>query len=368
MTVVHLTTVHSFEDNRILEKECAYLRRAGFDVRLLAHSVGEEVPSPPPHVTLLGATRPGRLRRVPVGYVRALRALRRVRPRPVLLHLHDPELIPFGILYRLVSRIPVIYDSHEDLPLQIAQGKTYIPRPARKLLQWLGRGLEKAANIGLSAVVVATPRLAKNYSHPRTVLVQNFPWLNSFSAPRNYVPGGRFVYCGVVADIRGAQEMLHATEAITGAELHLAGRVPDAQLLRQLQSAGPRVVYHGTVHPSRIPEIVGDAQVGLCILKPIPNYLEAQSTKLYEYMAAGRPFIASNFPYWVDQLGSLDAGVFVDPEDVDGVVKAMQDLLDNPERAQRMGDNGRRGVEETFNFEKEGARLVSLYEILLDNL
>lgn len=365
MTIVHLTTVHSFEDNRILEKECAYLRLSGFDVRLLAHAVGESLPNPPPHVTLLGSARPSRLRRVPVGYYRAFRALRRVHPRPALLHLHDPELIPFGILYRLLSRVPVIYDSHEDLPLQIAQGKTYIPRPARKLLQFLGRTLEKAADKLLTAVVVATPRLAQNYSHPRTVLVQNFPWLSSFAEPSKYTPGGKFVYCGVIADIRGAQEMLRAISATEGAELHLAGRVPEVALLRQIESAGPRVNYHGIVHPRHIPEVVGGSQVGLCVLKPIPNYLEAQSTKLYEYMAAGRPFIASNFPYWVKQLGSLDAGLFVDPDDTAGIADAMGHLMNNPEEAERMGENGRRAVEEMFNFEKEGERLVSLYVSLL---
>ena len=107
-----------------------------------------------------------------------------------------------------------------------------------------------------------------------------------------------------------------------------------------------------------------DAQVGLVLDHPISNYVEGYSTKMFEYMACGLPFIASDFPLWQRIVAEHDCGITVDPFDTDAVAKALNHLLENPEEAARIGENGRQAILHTYNWDIELRKLLSCYESL----
>ncbi|MFZ2259891.1 MAG: glycosyltransferase, partial [Luteococcus japonicus] len=169
------------------------------------------------------------------------------------------------------------------------------------------------------------------------------------------------VYTGDITVERGLERMLDAVEA-TDSHLVTAGRclVGEKRL-----TGGTRVDHRGLVPPSELPGIIGEGQVGLVLLSRLPNYEHSLPTKVFEYMACGIPFLASDFPYWRELFGGLDAGLFVDPDDQPAIRAALAELLDDPERCARMGANGRRAVEERFGFEAESGKLVTLMERLL---
>ena len=100
------------------------------------------------------------------------------------------------------------------------------------------------------------------------------------------------------------------------------------------------------------------------VLKPVPKYLEATATKLFEYMAAGIPVIASDFPSWRAILDRHDSGVCVDPDDPQAIAAAIQRMLDDDETGSRMGGNGRRAVEQLYGWDGERDKLLALYEEL----
>jgi glycosyltransferase involved in cell wall biosynthesis len=83
---------------------------------------------------------------------------------------------------------------------------------------------------------------------------------------------------------------------------------------------------------------------------------------MFEYMAAGLPVIASNFPYWREILERADCGLLVDPLDVGAIEAAMRWIVENPSEARSKGDRGRKLVMETLNWERQGAELLALYE------
>ena len=109
----------------------------------------------------------------------------------------------------------------------------------------------------------------------------------------------------------------------------------------------------------------GDARVGLVVFQPVENYIDAQPTKLFEYLASGVPVVASDFPVWREIVAAVDAGLLVDPTDPAAVSAAIDALLDDPERAAAMGRRGRAAVLERYRWEPQGARLVDLYSRLL---
>ena len=360
--VAHVTTAHPAQDNRIFKKECAALAEAGFDVHLIAVA---------PHDHRLGGVsihalprRAGRLTRMVRGPLDAWAALRRLQPG--LVHVHDPELIPLAIAWRLLHRRPAVYDAHEDLPKQVL-GKAYLPRFLRQVLGLLAVALETAADRWLDGVVAATPGIAAKY-RCGAVLVQNFPWLAAFSEPGELRESTRgIVYIGAINEGRGLSTMLQlARELPAGSTLSLAGPASsaDTQLIAQQDAGACR--YHGVVAVEEIPELLDSARVGLALLQPLPNYLNSQATKIYEYMAAGRPFIASNFESWVAQLGPHHCGVFVDPGDLHAVRSAVEGLLADTAAARSMGLRGRRAFEDHFVFDREAPRLVQLTRRLTD--
>jgi len=86
---------------------------------------------------------------------------------------------------------------------------------------------------------------------------------------------------------------------------------------------------------------------------------------MFEYMASGIPFIASDFPFWREIISDSNCALFVDPQDPQAIAGAMQWLLDNPEEAAAMGRRGRAAVEERYNWEAESGKLIALYRRLL---
>jgi glycosyltransferase involved in cell wall biosynthesis len=106
-------------------------------------------------------------------------------------------------------------------------------------------------------------------------------------------------------------------------------------------------------------------QVGLVVLHPHPAYLTSHPTKLFEYMAAGIPVVASDFPLWRSIVENSDCGLLVDPFDPAAIAAAIERLITNPDEARRMGMRGRSAVERHFNWEMEEQSLLSFYASLL---
>jgi len=354
--VAHVTTAHPATDNRIFHKECRALRQGHLRVALVAVA---DIDHEEDGVAIISLPeRRSRGARMVRGPVDAWQALRRLQP--AMIHIHDPELIPLAVIWHLLTRRPAVYDAHEDLPKQVA-GKQYLPRRIRGTVAGLAHALEALADHGLSGIVAATPAIGKKYRHAPVTLVQNFPWLADFPEPTELdAASTTFSYIGGIDEGRGALKMLEAVAASTrGANLVLAGPISTASLVAQIQARPDNVKYLGVIPVESIPEVLASSRAGLAVLNPLPNYLESQSTKIYEYMAAGRPFIASNFPSWEGQFGEFGCGIFVDPLSSEAIRVAIDLFLSDTELTREMGERGRKALVNNFTFEVEASRLVA---------
>ena len=100
---------------------------------------------------------------------------------------------------------------------------------------------------------------------------------------------------------------------------------------------------------------------GLVLFRPAPNHLEAQPNKLFEYMSAGLPVIASDFPAWRELVEGTGAGLLVDPDDPQAIAHAIAWILRHPAEAEQMGRRGREAVYRDFNWDREAEKLAACY-------
>lgn len=359
--VVHLTSVHDALDVRVFHKECRSLAAAGYDVVLVAPHSGDETCDA---VRIRAVEKPlSRLQRMTLTSWRVFRA--GVDARGQVYHLHDLELLPFGLLLKALGK-RVLYDAHENAPKDILS-KHYLPRWVRAALSGAVDAFERAVCACLDGVITVTPEIARRFPPGKTVVVRNYPRLEEFASPGSSPYPSRdpvAVYVGGLSEIRGVREMIRAVgqlEPRLNARLWLAGRFdpPDLEAELAREPGWARTERLGWRSRPQIVAALDAARVGVLVLHPAPNHLDSLPIKLFEYMAAGLPVVASRFPAWQEVLG--DAGMLVDPLDVQAIAAALQWLIEHPEEAERMGRLGREAVAREFNWEREVGTLLALY-------
>src|SRR5262249_8528940 len=87
--------------------------------------------------------------------------------------------------------------------------------------------------------------------------------------------------------------------------------------------------------------------------------------KLFEYMAAGIPVIASNFPAWKEIIDGVKCGLVVDPLRPEEIARAIEFLLTHPVEAEEMGRRGEAAVRDTYNWHSQADVLFELYARLI---
>ncbi|QJE02876.1 glycosyltransferase family 4 protein [Massilia forsythiae] len=363
--IVHLTSVHPRYDTRVFVKQCRSLAERGHRVSLVvADGLGDEWED---GVRIVDVGRlPGRVNRV-------LRTTRRVLRAALVLdadvyHLHDPELLLAGLFLKRRGK-QVVFDSHEDVPAQLL-AKPYLTPLARRLLSGAFGVVERHAYPRLDGLVAATPfirtRLAR--LHPNTVGVNNYPLLQEFGAAPDWGAKTQEVcYVGSISAIRGIRELVQACALLESpARLSLVGGFAEPALADEVRRlpGWKQVDAHGHLDRAGVQRAMARAMAGLVTLHPVVNYLDALPVKMFEYMAAGLPVIASRFPLWQDIVEGNQCGLCVDPLDPAAIAAAIDYLCRHPDVARRMGENGRRAAHATYHWRGEADKLAGFYERL----
>jgi glycosyltransferase involved in cell wall biosynthesis len=307
--------------------------------------------------------------RLAVGAPIVLRAA--LQERAALYHLHDPELLPVGLVLRCLGR-RVVYDAHEDLAAQI-QSKHWVPHILRKPIAALARGLERFAARLFSGVVAAGEDVARAIGSEGVVILRNYPLLEELPRSSGLALSSRapqVVHIGGLSRIRASRELIQAIGLVPdelNVRLVLAGSFARDGLeaeVRQLPG-WDRVSFLGWSSRAQIGAVLADSRIGIVLFRPEPNHFGLRSNKVFEYMAAGLPIIGPNFPAWRALLEGESCGLAVDPTDSAAIADAIMKLLRDPRLAAEMGARGAQAVRTRYNWERESAQLLSLYHRLL---
>ncbi|WP_042143753.1 glycosyltransferase [Paucisalibacillus sp. EB02] len=366
--VVHLTTVHHPYDPRIYHKECKSLNRAGFDVTLIAQEADE--PSSTRDIKHIKLKKyDSRLKRMIFGTFDAYKKAKKLDAD--VYHFHDPELLPVGWLLKKKSNI-VIYDIHEDYITSILQ-KDYLSKPIKKIIAKTYKFMEALFSHKLELC------LAEKYYkdiYPRGKCILNYPTINENILNQQRDNGmleNELLYTGNVTHVRGA--LIHAKLPLIdeSIKVHFVGKCSRNVANEMYQVANnkkEKLVIEGLdrfVQKERIEEcyLSKNWLAGIALFPPTEHYMKKELTKFFEYMSAGLPVLCSDFPVWKNFIETYQCGIAVDPYNDEEIKKAIDYLKSHPEEAKKMGENGKKAVLLSLNWNVEEKKLVSWYEELL---
>jgi glycosyltransferase involved in cell wall biosynthesis len=364
--ICHITSVHQWYDARIFQKECGSAAAAGFEVHLIAPNAPDKIDNGV-HLHGINVRVKSRLSRMTKAVWKVYKKAKEINAD--LYHFHDPELLIIGLLLKKQGR-KVIYDVHEDYPRSIID-KQWLPKAIRPWLARVYERLEQFVSQRMDQIVAATPHIKERFLEKninRTTVLTNYPLLDEFyllkANWREKEPA--FCYTGVINEVRGLFEMVAAIGR-TDARLIMAGNFETSKMREQaIKKPGwTQVVDLGWLSRPEVGKIYNKVMGGIVCFHPTGNYIEALPIKMFEYMAAGIPVIASHFPLWKEIVVENRCGICVDPLNPEEIGAAIRYIIENPQEAQQMGKNGRKTIRDKYNWETESQMLIELYDEIL---
>ena len=367
---------NSYTHDTRVEKEARTLTDAGFEVIVVA----DAAPGMPERETRDRST----VIRVPrtAASIPGLRFLlhewrlaRRLRQlRPTFLHAHDSNALLAVAIAAGRLRVPFVLDAHE-----LWLGRPPRDRPGlyrfafRAWYTLLERLLVPRA---ASVVTVSAPiarHLERRYRLPTVELVPNYPDIGRPVKRREIrdlvrglpAPAPIVLHLGAYLPDRGLEQLIEALVEVEDAHLVVLGVGPRAPALAELAGrlgVGGRVHLVPPVPSDDVVDYTASATIGVAPIVPTTlNNAYSLPNKLFQYMAAGVPVLASRLPQLTEIVEASEAGVTVNTRDVPALAAALRSLLADAPRLDEMGHNARRAVEERYNWSISARALLRVY-------
>lgn len=366
--VLHVSTAHQPQDPRIVFKQCQTLADSYEVFCALPHAVSGIVP---------------RVHFIPLPYFRRVFwrtfltcpfiLFRCLWLRPKIVHVYTPEFLPFACFFWLLGA-EVIYEVQENLHKKWHLKSFNRGYLLEKSFRWFDRFARRHFYLIFTDHGYLDTYLPLGKPHQVIYNYPSLPFLETFRQP--YLPNSSvpvFFYIGWLSFERAFDTMVESFVRLKATYpyfiVHLFGRrtFTDADLTKLPAFAHVRsnLQFYGYTDQRKAFLQVTHATAGLALLKPVGDYPDSYTTKLFEYMALGLPVVISDFPLYKDIVERHNCGICVSPYDSAQVADALTYLIENPDEAQAMGERGRRAVEQQYNWTTEARKLFAFYQIVL---
>lgn len=197
--------------------------------------------------------------------------------------------------------------------------------------------------------------------------------LNPEQEKQRWGQQGKFTvsYIGTLGNAHDLGLVLDAAALLShthpNVEFLFAGDGAEGPALRARAGGMGNVRFIGARPRTELPSIFSASDVCLAILRPDPLFTTVAPTKLYEYMAAGKPII-SNVPGEASTLlEQADAGVSISPGDPSALVSAITRLVDDPARRTALGQNGATWVRANAIWAERAREYDSIFQRCVDS-
>jgi glycosyltransferase involved in cell wall biosynthesis len=299
-----------------------------------------------------------------------------LKTKAKIFHLHDPELIPCGMLLKMMGK-KVILDIHENIAEDI------FDKPWIRNQNWAYKVFhifEKWACKNFF-ILLAESSYEKRYKklNAKYEVVQNFCDTKFFTpfVKTEYQHKLNLFYIGIILENRGILQICEVLNKLNQegyqANFHCVGELysdleKKIKNLPYYQSIENQLHFYGRLPLDEGYKMAKDMDIGLCIIWPMNNSRESYPTKLFEYMAVGLPILTSNFDLYKKTVEDNFCGVCIDPFDTEKIKIEILELHSDVKKSEQMGENGKIIVENKYNWKSQSPILTKVYRQLLGQL
>lgn len=292
-----------------------------------------------------------------------------VRYRADVVHSHDVNTLPTAWLAARLGRSRLVYDAHEISTSREGYDSF------RRLVGMVEKHLMPKADGNITTTDARAKYFARAYGVARPTVLQNRPRLTPCQASDRIRqelglanPWPIIVYQGGLQQGRGLEKLVRTAAHVPDAYFVFIGGGRLTQGLIQLSEAmglNDRVHFIPTVALAELPSYTASADIGV---QPIENtclnHYTTDSNKLFEYLIAGLPVVATDFPEIRRIVRGYDVGLLVPANDPPALARALNRLLDDAALRKHYALNAS-VTAGLLNWEEQEYRLVSLYSQVL---
>ena len=292
-----------------------------------------------------------------------------VRYRANLVHAHDVNTLPTAWLAARFSRAHLVYDAHEISTSR--EGYSSF----RRLVGFVEKQLMPKVDGSITTTDARAKYFARAYGVARPTVLQNRPRLTHCDTSNRIreelelkAPWPIILYQGGLQQGRGLDKLIRTAIDVPNAYFVFigGGRLAlDLAYLRDELGLQERVHFIPTVPLSQLPSYTASADIGV---QPIENtclnHYTTDSNKLFEYLIAGLPVVATDFPEIRRIVRSNNVGLLVPANNSSSLAAALSQLVTDVELRKSFATNAR-STARTLNWEEQENRLVDLYRNIL---
>ena len=304
--------------------------------------------------------------------------VRREQGFDVIQACNPPDLLfVVGGFFKKFYRTKFVFD-HHDINPELYEAKFGRRDLFWKLMVWLERQTFRTADTSI-ATNESYRRIALErggMDPARVFVVRSGPKLDRLKivpAKPELKKGRRFLvgYVGVMGKQEGIDYLLQAARHIvhemkrTDVHFGLVGGGTSLAEMQQLAielGVADHVTFTGRVPDAELLDMLNTADV--CVNPDVANEMNDKSTmnKIMEYMALGKPIV--QFELAEGHFSAQEASLYAAPNDAIDLARKIVELLDDPERRERMGRFGRNRVENELEWRYEVPKLLAAYSAL----
>jgi len=278
-----------------------------------------------------------------------------------LIHACDFDTVLPAMLAKILWGKPVIYDIFDFYADHLRHTPGWIKSLIRRMDLW-------AINHADTVILADDSRREQiSGAHPRRLTVlYNSPEdvAGTMKGEGLRPPGSRLhiAYIGLLQVERGLLEMLEVLRRHPEWSFALAGFGGDEEHILSIAKRLPNVTWHGRIPYERALLLSASADVLFATYDPaIPNHRYSSPNKIFEAMMLGKPTLVAGGTNMDRTIRQTDCGLVVKYGDVEELEAVLSRLADDPALRLRLGENGRRAYEATYDWQLMRQRLLALY-------
>lgn len=284
-----------------------------------------------------------------------------------ILYSNDLDtLLPNFIISKL-KRCKLYYDCHEYF--------TGMPELKRRpVVRSIWKGIERFIFPKLKNLITVNDSLAKIYSDEygkKVSVIRNLPITQGISVPSKtkkdfHLPDKKLIVfqgAGINID-RGAEEALAAMHYVHDAILAFVGSgdvIPKLKRKAADENMSEKIIFIDKLHPEKLRQLTRLADIGLTLDKDTNiNYRVSLPNKLFDYIHAGVPVLASPLPEVAFIVKRYDIGMLISDHSPKHIAAKINAMLSDETQIGKWKQNLERAARE-LNWEKEKERFLFLF-------